>query len=214
VQLYVRTTDGPTDVETKFHFTPHHRQHIHRHHSDSCWNPSAQIEKRDYTFAVHDVLNLPPDDEVYGCQFRTPWGPIIRSFPADPLTAKSLIQSSAYNDTEMGWSPSCWKMRPATSAAICVNTKLYSISRETALVMVLLWKKGPIIRSDMIPNDMLSLGLSWTYLDIVGPHCPYSANLAVHNTVCMKSGLVEMTWLNDSWFHAVPTRRGAMLPSL
>lgn len=37
------TTEGPTDLETKFNFTPHMRQHIHRHHSDSHCTPSAKM---------------------------------------------------------------------------------------------------------------------------------------------------------------------------
>jgi hypothetical protein len=48
VQFSVSTIDGPTDVETKFHFTRQPREHIRRHPSNSRCHPSTQTGKRDY----------------------------------------------------------------------------------------------------------------------------------------------------------------------
>jgi hypothetical protein len=56
VKINASIIDGPTDVETKIHCTPHPGEHIHRHPSDSRCNPSTQIWKRFYSSAVHNKL--------------------------------------------------------------------------------------------------------------------------------------------------------------
>jgi hypothetical protein len=85
--------------------------------------------------------------------------------------------------------PSYWEMRPSTSVTICGNTNFSSISRLTALVMVLLWKKlSPTIRSDMMSHHTLALGLSRTCSSgHVGSHCPKSCNCGgLQHRVCEK----------------------------
>jgi hypothetical protein len=84
LQFSVSTTDGSTEVETRFHFTPHPREHIHRYRSDSKWGGL-------YPSAVHDVFHVPPEEEVCGCYIRTPWRPVNQPFPAISSTRKSFI---------------------------------------------------------------------------------------------------------------------------
>jgi hypothetical protein len=74
--------------------------------------------------------------------------------------------------------PSYLKMRPSTSATLCGNTQFSSISKQTALVVVLSWNnQGPTIRSDVTPHHMLTLGLrERAPLGHVGSYCPRSCN--------------------------------------
>jgi hypothetical protein len=67
VQFSVSTIDGRPDVETKFNFTTHTRQHINKHHSDSHCNPLTQIGERFYSFAIHNFIDLHPEEEGHGC---------------------------------------------------------------------------------------------------------------------------------------------------
>jgi hypothetical protein len=54
--------------------------------------------------------------------------------------------------------PSCWEMRPSTSVTVYGNTLAYP------LVVVLSWKgQGPTVRSDLMPQHTLTLGLSRTH---------------------------------------------------
>jgi hypothetical protein len=62
------TVDGPTDIKIKLHFTLHPREHTDRHRSDSRCNPSVQIGKMHYPFAVHDVFVVPQKNK-----FVTSW---------------------------------------------------------------------------------------------------------------------------------------------
>jgi hypothetical protein len=64
--FFVSTIDSPTNVETKFHFTPHSREHFHKQHSDSHYNPLVQIGKMLDHFGVHDVFDVPLEEEVHG----------------------------------------------------------------------------------------------------------------------------------------------------
>jgi hypothetical protein len=65
-QFIVNTIVGPTNIETKFHFTRHSREHFHRQHSDSHCNPLVQTRKRLHPFSVHDVFDVPLEEEVHG----------------------------------------------------------------------------------------------------------------------------------------------------
>jgi hypothetical protein len=60
----------------KFHFTPDLTEYSHS--SDRSRNPSTQIWKRFciYAFAVHDIFDVPPEEEVHGGQLNIPPLPV------------------------------------------------------------------------------------------------------------------------------------------
>jgi hypothetical protein len=77
VQFNMSSTDGPTDVEMKFYFTPRLGKHIHRHHSDSRCNPWAQIGKGFDPFTVHNVFDIPPEKKSTGVKSGLHGGQLI-----------------------------------------------------------------------------------------------------------------------------------------
>jgi hypothetical protein len=100
LQFSVRTTDGPAHVETSFP-----REHIHRHHSDSCCNPSAQIGKGLYPLAVHDVFRVLQKKTKSVCvKSELRGGKLISLSTTNLSTRKWFIQRSAYSCTKMGFS--------------------------------------------------------------------------------------------------------------
>jgi hypothetical protein len=84
-------------------------------------------------------------------------------------------------------------MRPSTSATICGDAKFSSISRYTALVMVLLWKKNAsAIQSDVMLHYTLTLGLSQTCsIRACGFSLPQILHLWQFKISCVENGLVR-----------------------
>jgi hypothetical protein len=96
-------TDGPTDVEMKFHCIPHPREYIHRHCRDSRCNTSAYIWKTMDPFVVNDVLDIPQKTTSVGARSGLRGGRLTGLPMPNPSTTKLFVQSSAYNGTKMGW---------------------------------------------------------------------------------------------------------------
>lgn len=113
--------------------------------------------------------------------------------------------------------PSCLKMKPSASGSICGNTKLSSISRQTAHVLGLSWEKqGPTVRSDVTPHLTLISGTSQTCsAGTCGFSQPQILQLQQLATPCVWTlASSETLWLNDSRSHAFQTCHIAVLPYL
>jgi hypothetical protein len=106
VQFNVSTIDSPTLVETKFHFTPHLRENIYRHHRHSSCDPLAQIEKRLRYHCIRYKMHLMylqrrRKGKTMGVISGLCWGPINLLSSDDPSTRESSVQSSVHNGTKM-----------------------------------------------------------------------------------------------------------------
>jgi hypothetical protein len=82
IEFNVSNPDRSADVETKFHFS------IHETHYSRC-NLSAQIRKRIYRFALHDVFDVPQKNSADVSQDSVVV--INLPSPADPSTRMSFV---------------------------------------------------------------------------------------------------------------------------
>jgi hypothetical protein len=95
--FHVSSIDGPTDVKTKFH-SPHSRDNMY-----TCTAAidavilQLKLERYSTLFAVHDVFDAAPKEEVHEC-----WRQDSVASPTDPLTRKSFFQSSTYSGYQNG----------------------------------------------------------------------------------------------------------------
>jgi hypothetical protein len=99
----VSTTDGPTDIGTKFHFTPDPREHIHSHSSDdsvilrqkSARDPNFKLSLCTmYLMYLQKKKSVSSQDSVWPNNHPSSAGQSIR---------KSFIQSSSYDGIKRSW---------------------------------------------------------------------------------------------------------------
>lgn len=185
------------DMETKFHFILQPRQHIQRHRSNSGCNPSAKLG-RDSTIFLYMSFMYPQKKQSVGVQSGIHRDKLIG--PPMPVYRPENHSSGAVVIV----APKCnvaspfWKMRLSISATICGNTKFSSISRQTARVMVLSWKKqDPTIWSDMMLHVTLTLAVAnMLHQGMWVLAAPTPAIEAVYNMMYVENGLLSIWHLS------------------